>query len=164
VCAEAQEFFWSTTAFEVQSITSDAHECSFDADEALSTPKHALKMRKVCVRIDVVRFSVGKEYMWPRDRGTTFEEIGLEQCLQRLLVLAEDLRIVLRTSVPSLRVVEIDWADDFSEAVDATSLQMRANVSVPFTSLGGINVQVRSLLIAKKGRREVMTMVRQVLG
>jgi hypothetical protein len=69
----------------------------------------------------------------------------------------------LRTSVPSSRVVEIDWVDGFVEAVDGTSLQRRTNVLVPFTALAGAYVRLRKLFIPERGRREVMAMMKQIL-
>jgi hypothetical protein len=109
-------------------------------------------MRKLRVRIDVARFSVDiPSYTWPRVKFMTYGELGLKKCLQRLALLAEDLCRVLRTSLPSSRVVEIDWVDDFVEAVDGTSLQRRANVSVPFTALAGADVRLRKLFIPVRG-------------
>jgi hypothetical protein len=165
VCAEAQEIFWSTTAFEVQPLTpNNANEWSTGGYEALERSRYAREMRKVRVKIDVARFSVGRQYLWPRTRGVAFEEIELEECLQRLVPLAEELCRVLRASAPRLRVVEMDWTDDFGNEVEAASLQMRANVLVPFTSLDGVNVRMRKLVVSERGRGEIMTTVGQVLG
>jgi hypothetical protein len=155
----------STTAFEVQPLTpSNANERSLDGYEAHFMSKYALEMRKLRVRIDVARFGVDiPSYTWPRVKFMTYGELGLGECLQRLALLEEDLCRVLRTSVPDLRVVEIDWVDDFVEAVDGTSLQRRANVLVPFTALAGADVRLRKLVIRERGRREVMAMTKQIL-
>jgi hypothetical protein len=155
----------STTAFEVQPLTpSNANERSLDGYEVLLRSKYALEMRKVRVRIDVARFSVDiPSYTWPRVRFMTYGELGLEECLQRLALSAEDLCRVLRTSVPSSRAMEIDWVDDFGEEVDGMSLQMRVNVLVPFTTLAGFNVRLRRLVISEKVRREVMVMIKRIL-
>jgi hypothetical protein len=165
VYAEAQEIFWSTSAFEVQPLTpNDANTWSAGGYEALATSRYAQEMRKVRVRIDVARFSVGRQYLWPRLRGVTFEEVGLEECLKRLVSLAEELCKVLRASTPRLRIVEIDWKDDFGEEVNEAILKTRAGVLEPFTSLYGVNVRMRKLVASGRGRRNIMAMVGQVLG
>jgi hypothetical protein len=165
VYAEAQEIFWSTTAFEVQPLTpNDANTWSAGGYEALATSRYAQEMRKVRVRIDVARFSVGRQYLWPRLRGVTFEEVRLEECLKRLVSLAEELCKVLRASAPRLRIVEIDWKDDFGEEVNEAILKMRAGVLEPFTSLYEVNVRMRKLVASGRGRRNIMAMVGQVLG
>jgi hypothetical protein len=163
--AEARDFFWSTTAFELQPLTpNNANIWLAGGYETLAISNFSLDMRKVHVRIDVAWFSMGREYVWPSARGITFQEIEIEECLRRLLLLTKNLCMVLGTSVPSLTVVEIDWVDDFLGAVDATSLQTRAKVLISFKSLVGVNIRLRKLVIEKKGRQEVMTMIRQVLG
>jgi hypothetical protein len=165
VYVEARDIFLSTTAFEVQPLTtSNANKRSLDGYEALLMSKYALEIRKLRVRIDVARFSVDiPSYTWSRLKFMTYGELGLEECLQRLALLAEDLCRVLRTSVPSSRVVEIGWVDVFVEAVDGTSLQRRTNVLVLFTALAGAYVRLRKLFIPERGRREVMAMMKQIL-
>jgi hypothetical protein len=113
-----------------------------DEYEALTKSKYAQEMRTVRVRIDITRFSMSRQYLWPRVRGITFEEIGLEACIQKLVPSAEKLCKALKTCAPSSKVVEIDWVDDFGEAVHGTSLQMRASVLVLFTSLEGAKCQL----------------------
>jgi hypothetical protein len=164
VYAEAQEIFWSTTAFEVQPLTpNDKSAWSVGGYEALATSRYAREMQKVRVRIDVARFSVGRQYLWPRIRGIAFEEIKLEECLQKLVPLTEELCRVLRASALRLRVVEIDWTDDFGDEVEGMSLQMRANVLESFTLLDKVKIRLRKLVVSGRGREEIMTMVGQVL-
>ena len=47
----------------------------------------------------------------------TFSEVELVVCVQRLVPLAEGLCEVLKGGVTRLKVVEIEWADDFPEDV-----------------------------------------------
>jgi hypothetical protein len=165
VYAEARELFWSTTAFEVQPLTpNNANEWSISGYETLATSNYALQIQKVRVRIDVARFSMGREYMWPRVRGITFREIEVGECLQRLVLLAENLSIVLGTSMPNLRVVEIDWVDEFADVVDESSLQLRATVLAPFTSMSGISARLRKLQAPESGKKAIQSLVRQTLS
>ena len=172
VYEEAREAFWRTTAFEVQPLSPNDACWRLDQSltptyEALASSKYAKEMRKVRVRIDVARFSKGREckrFERVNAQVCAFWEIGLEVCAQTLVPLAEELCAVLEMNAPNLGVVEIEWVDDFPEAVEGADQQARANVLVPFTSLPGVKVRIGKLVMAGKGRGEVMTMMKQVLG
>jgi hypothetical protein len=74
VYVEARDIFLSTTAFEVQPLTtSNANKRSLDGYEALLMSKYALEMRELRVRIDVARFSVDiPSYTWSRLKFMTW--------------------------------------------------------------------------------------------
>jgi hypothetical protein len=76
---------------------------------------------------------------------------------------ARELCDVLMTCVPELRIVEIDWVDDFPDAVREIELQMRAKVLLPFIELEGMQIRVRELVISDKGRAVVKMMINRAL-
>lgn len=164
VYEEVQDVFWSTTEFEVQPLTpSDAWRRDYGL---LNILPYARKIRKVRVRINVARFSMGTRVVFSyghRVDAVAFEELELKTCCGRLSSAAEDLCGVLQSSLPMLTVVEMEWVDDFDEQVDGDDLQSRANVLVPFTSLHGTQVRVRRVQMPGAGRAEVTRMMRQVL-
>jgi hypothetical protein len=170
VFEEAIEVFWDTTAFEVQPLTPNDACWRLDQSlkptyQALATSKYAKKMKKVCVRIDVTRFSKSrqcKRFERVNAPVCIFEEIGLELCVQRLLSQAENLCDILRTSVPRLRVLEIEWKDEFGEKMEWADLRMRADILTPFTSLADVNVRMGNLAMPEMRRREFMKMVKNM--
>jgi hypothetical protein len=125
-------------------------------------------LRKVLVRIDISRFMMGRQMRpsgWRRDHLSTvctFDEIGLEVCTEIVAMRARELSGVLRTSVPNVRVVEIHWVDDFPDQVGRRVLNLRASVLLPFTDLEGVQIRVRKVVMADKGRWKVLTMLNQV--
>jgi hypothetical protein len=113
--------------------------------------------------IDVTRFSKSrqcKRFERVNAPVCIFEEIGLEVCVQRLLSQAENLCDILRTSVPRLRVLEIEWKDEFGEKMEWADLRMRADILTPFTSLADVNVRMGNLAMPEMRRREFMKMVK----
>lgn len=165
VYEEVQNVFWSTTEFEVQPLTpSDA---SRREHGLLEESPYAKDIRRVRVRIDVARMSVGTEvsyYGGRRVDACAFEEMELKTCVGRLTTAAEGVCEMLNSSLPMLRVVEIDWIDDFGEEVSGDDLQSRANVLVPFTSLYRARVRLRRLQMPASGREEVMAMLKRIIG
>ncbi|KAF2826504.1 hypothetical protein CC86DRAFT_31294 [Ophiobolus disseminans] len=167
---EANDAFWSRTAFEVQPLTpNDAcwrlDQSSESTYEALAMSNHIKHIRKLRVRIDVVRFSAGRQsgrFERVESQVCTFQEIGLDVCLQMLQPLAEGLCKALGKHAPSLRVVEIVWMDDFPEDMNDMNLQSRARVLVPFTSLEA-QVRIHKLVVMDHARGAMATMISEVL-
>jgi hypothetical protein len=177
---EAREQFLSTTAFEVQPLTPNheswnsdyhTHKRSQSAYSALARSAYAPFIRKMRVRIDMSKFRQGRQVTPSRrvrfgdynHTVSTFDEIGLEVCTEMVVLKARELCDVLMTCVPELRIVEIDWVDDFPDAVREIELQMRAKVLLPFIELEGMQIRVRELVISDKGRAVVKMMINRAL-
>ena len=168
---ETYDACWSTTAFEVQPLTPNDACWRLDQSleptcEALVLSNHLEHVRKLRVRVVVARFSMVRQSMRSRRANTqvcTISEIGLEVCVQRLVALAERLDEVFKGNARSLKVVEIEWLDDSPGDVNKTDLRVRRNSLKPFTSLG-VQVQIKKLVLAEKGRQRVMGILRQVFG
>ena len=77
--------------------------------------------------------------------GLSYREIGLEECVLRVQLLAELLVRVLRNGASNLRLLTIDWNDDFQD----DSWQMKASVLYPFGSLSGVELRLGGLRVAQ---------------
>jgi hypothetical protein len=172
---EAREQFLSTAAFEVQPLTPSheswnseyhPHKYSKSSYNALADSVYAPFIRKVRVRIDMSRFIQGRQmipsarllYADYKHTVSTFDEIGFEVCAEMVALKARELCDALMTCAPELRVVEIDWVDDFPEALGERESNQRAGVLLPFTKFEGVRVRVRRLVMSEKGRRQVLKM------
>ena len=132
---------------------------------ALAKFKYAKGMRRMRVRIDVVRFAIGrqcKRFELANAQVCSSKEIGLAECARRLVPLVNQLCEVLKESAPNLSVLEICWHDNFGEGLRGNNMQLRANVLVPLASLDGIYVRICKRGTTERGRNEVMTMARQI--
>jgi hypothetical protein len=178
---EAREQFLSTTAFEVQPLTPNheswnsdyhTHKRSRSAYSALARSVYVPFIRKMRVRIDMSRFMQGRQvtpsrrYMFGDYNHTvsTFDEIDVEVCAEMVALKARELCDVLMTCVPELRIVEIDWVDDFPEAPGERQLHQRAGILLPFTGFEGVRVRVRRLVMSEKGKRQVLKIFDMTLG
>jgi len=133
--------------------------------EALVMSNHLYHVRNLRVRVDVARFSMGRQFMHFQRVNTqvcTFSEMGLKVCVQRLVPLAEGLCEVSKLGATRLKVVEIEWVDDFPDDVREVDLRVRKNVLKPFASLE-VQVRIKKLVMTEKGRQRLMTMMAQVL-
>ncbi|KAH7073587.1 hypothetical protein BKA63DRAFT_514405 [Paraphoma chrysanthemicola] len=168
---EVRDAFLSTASFEVQPLTPNEACWRLDQSmtstyEAIAKSKYAKCMRKVRVRIDVSRFSMGrqcKRFERSNAQVCTFDEIRLYECVQRLQPLAQQLCKALKESAPGLRVIELYWNDAFGSEVESDDLQSRTRVLAPFVKLHGVDIQICRLVIAPEGRRSVLGMARESL-
>jgi hypothetical protein len=126
-------------------------------------------MRKVRVGIDISQFMQRRQITnvgWREiylDTRSTFDELSLEVCTEIVATRARGLCEVLQTCVPGLSAVEIDWVDDYTDAVRESELLIRAVVLLPFTELIGVKVRVRKLVMSGSGQAEVKNIINQVL-
>ncbi|KAH7089844.1 hypothetical protein FB567DRAFT_521672 [Paraphoma chrysanthemicola] len=168
---EVRDAFLSTASFEVQPLTPNEACWRLDQNmtatyEAIAKSKYAKWMRKVRIRIDVSRFSMGrrcKRFERSNAQVCTFDEIRLFECVQRLQPLAKQLCEALKESAPGLKVVELHWNDDFGSEVESEDLKSRAKILAPFVTLDGVETQICKLIIASEGRRIVLGMARDSL-
>jgi hypothetical protein len=128
-------------------------------------------MRKVRVRIDMSRFrqrqqAVAARWLSPDNRFTCckFDETCLETCAVTVAARARELCEVLRTRVSVLRLVGINWVDDYSDAVGESELEIRAKVLLPFAELEGVQIRVRKLVMSDRGRAEMMSVINRTLN
>ncbi|KAH8717000.1 hypothetical protein GQ44DRAFT_713043 [Phaeosphaeriaceae sp. PMI808] len=177
VYEEVKEAFWARTVFEVQPLSPNDTCWRLDMSmkptyEALAKSKYAADMRKVRVRIDVARICgtrKSKRFADVHTQVCTFTEIELDECVGKLVPLAKSLCNALKKSAPRLKVVEIEWVDDFgstsrgfSEEATERDLQARAKVLAPFTSLCGVKVRFKRLIMAEEGKATWASMARRV--
>jgi hypothetical protein len=167
--------FFSITTFEVHPLTPNVtswtpnhHIGALFSYDTLAQSAYVPLIRKMRVRIDVSRFIQGRKFQRsPHWRGyseiCTFDETDLEHCTAILYMRARELCKVLRVSAQNLKVVEIDWVDDYPEQVGTCDLELRSEVLEPFADLEGMQIRVRKLVIAEKGRIEVLNMVKWML-
>jgi hypothetical protein len=165
IYTEAREDFWATTGFEVHPVT--PNDAWWPAGYMyLPQPKptylelrkarFVTDVRKVVVRIDVGTLSIKKPERMPAT-------IGLETCVEILLLLVKELCEVLGQCVSDLKVVEICWIDEFAGQVDDKDWRLRAQLLQPFTKLRGVTVRIGKLIVAESGRVAVGTMLREIL-
>jgi hypothetical protein len=94
------------------------------------------------------------------------QEIRLEECVLKVQPLAEMLVRVLRDGAPALRIVVVDYVDDFVGEDDEdwggagdAEWELKSSVLFPFGGLGGKRFQLGEMVTAGGvGRRMALRM------
>jgi hypothetical protein len=176
---EAREQFVSTTTFEVHPLTPHAlswhpkfllqanmrlHSVYLAIAESVYTPL----IRKLRVRVEITTFKQSREILRPGWVGPhmvtacEFNKTDMEESIREVAASARKLCEVLKTCATDLSVMEIDWINDYPNALRESELLMRAVVLLPFTKLIRVQVQVRKLVMSGSGKAEVMEIINRV--
>jgi hypothetical protein len=161
VCRQMHAELWDqflSTRFEVGPLTPHHDEWRFDPTyQNLSISRRLPLLRNLRVRIEVVGLRLAER---SEEGAMRFEEIGLEDCVSKLQVLAEMLVRVLRRRGKSLRSIVVEWCDEFPDEGD---WGLKASVLFPFATLEGVEMRLGRLTVKEEARKRLRGLLEETL-
>ncbi|KAH7125573.1 hypothetical protein B0J11DRAFT_528723 [Dendryphion nanum] len=155
-CRQIHAELWDHV-FEVGPLTPHQDEWRFDPTyQKLGRSSRLPDVQKLLVRIQLSRMKMRKEYSgWGSTYygwgATQYEEIELEECVQRLQVLAGLLVRELRKRAKGLRVLLVDWVDEFT-GEEEMNWELKLSVLLQFGMLENVFIKLNRLVVAEKVR------------
>ena len=162
--AELLQNFYSTTVFEAAPLTS--HHDVWRADptyQKLRASQHLPHIRILQIRIALQRMQKTEDD-YPltldyRAASYSLQEIGLEDCVLKVQPLVEILVRILRANATSLKVMIIEYVDEFlrdDEDEDGgmdSEWELKSSVLFPFGGLGGMRFQLGEVITSGGEKR-----------
>jgi hypothetical protein len=141
---------------EVGPLTPHYNDCRFDPTyENLKSSSLLPALRKIRVRVDLADLRLTQVFLL----GLIYEEISLEQCVQKVQERAEKLVRVLRKGTKMLNTIVIDWKDDFQED---ENWELKSSVLLPFGTLDGVQITLGDLLVSEECKTDVREKLEEI--
>ncbi|KAF2183877.1 hypothetical protein K469DRAFT_202677 [Zopfia rhizophila CBS 207.26] len=147
---EVLDHFFSLTTFEVGPLTPHHDEWRMDPTyQKLRNSVHLSRVQKLKVRVNLERMQMASSEGLSNHDGARFSEIGLEECVLKVQPLSEMLVRVLRNGAKNLKMITIDWKDEFPEDIN---WQLKSSVLFPFGNLEGVQFRLGRVKMADRAR------------